>query len=180
MRFEFLDTLEEDWQPVSKSAATAWLAFYGLFLLHALTDQDGFLLIDYVNLVIHEGGHLLFGWFGRTLGILGGTLLQLLVPLALAVYFLLRRHTTGTAFAVFFFFESFLNVGVYMADARRQALQYVTVGDPGSAEHDWDVLFSGIGLLEKDTVIGGAMRVLGWMGMLGSVAWLVRRARAKS
>ena len=53
--------VREDWQPVSKPALTAWLVFYGLFLLHALTDDDGFLIIDRVNLIVHEAGHLLFG-----------------------------------------------------------------------------------------------------------------------
>lgn len=174
----FLAALGEDWQPVSKVALTCWLVFYGVFLLYALTSQSGFLLIDYVFVPIHEGGHLLFGWFGPLLGVLGGTFLQLLAPLAVALYFAFHRHLAGTAFAAFFFFENFLNVSTYMADARRQALQYVTVGEPEYAEHDWFVIFSRLGLLERDTLIAGVVRTLGWLGMLGVVGWLVRAARA--
>ena len=78
--------------------------FYALFLVYALSNRSGFLLIDHVNLVIHEGGHLLFGWLGRTLGLWGGTLLELLVPLELACYFVFQRHPTGTTFSSLFFF----------------------------------------------------------------------------
>jgi hypothetical protein len=172
MNMEFLETLKEDWQPVSKLALRAWLLFYGLFLVYAFTRKDGFLVTDYIFLPIHEGGHLLFGWFGKTLGVLGGTLLQLLVPLAVVVYFLFQRHLPGTALAAFFFFENFLNVATYMADARAQALQYVTVGDPENAEHDWTYIFIKLGSLEHDTEIGAAVRLLGWLGMLGVIGWL--------
>jgi len=175
---ELLAALEEDWQPVSRAALVAWLVFYALFLLHALTDRDAFLLIDNVNLIVHEAGHLLFGWFGYWLGIWGGTLLQLLVPLALGVYFLFQRHTTGAAFAAFFFFENFLYTATYMADARRQVLPLVTTGSGESVDHDWFLIFSSLGLLRYDTLIAGFVRTLGWLGMLATVAWLVHRARA--
>ncbi len=180
MDFEFLSAFEEDWQPVSKAALTGWLVFYGLFFLYILSSKTGYLLTDYIFLPIHEGRHLLFGWFGQMLGVMGGTLLQLGVPLALAVYFAYYRQTAAMAFTLFFFFENFLNVATYMADARRLELPYVTVGDPDFAEHDWTFLFSRFGVLEQDTRIAAVVRILGWLGMLGTVGWLVRRARPAS
>ncbi len=110
MDFEFLAPLREDWEPVSKLARIGWLVFYGIFLLCALRDKSGYLLIDYVFVPIHEGGHLLLSYFGHTLMVAGGTLLQLGVPLMLGVYFVFRRQATGVAFCSFFFFENFLNV----------------------------------------------------------------------
>ena len=178
MDLEFLEAFKEEWKPVSKAALIAWLVFYGLFLLHALTNKSGFLIIDYVFLPIHEGGHLLFGYFGSMIGTWGGTLLQLLVPLALAVHFAYQRHTSGTVFCAFFFFENFLNISVYMADARRQELQLVTVGSGEGVLHDWFLIFSSLGVLERDTTIAGIVRFLGWLGMLAVVAWLVHRARS--
>ena len=162
-----------EWEPVSKTATIAWLAFYGLFLLHALTDGDGFLIIDQVNLIVHEAGHLLFGWLGPTAGLWGGTLLELLVPLALALHFAYHRQTTGAAFAVFFFFENFLYFSVYMADARAQALPLVTVGDPDAFQgHDWFLILSRWGLLAYDVSIARVVRMAGWVGMLGTLGWL--------
>jgi len=163
---------DEDWRPVSRVALVGWLVFYALFLLYAALDQSKFLLIDNVNLVIHEAGHLLFSWLGYTVMILGGTLGELLAPLLLAVYFWWQRHTTGFAFCAFWFFENFLYIGTYMADARAQALPLV-----GSGEHDWEILFSQWGLLTRDTAIGGATRTIGWLGMLAIVAWLAWRGR---
>ncbi len=180
MDFEFLNALKERWEPVSKPARVGWLAFYALFLVYALTHKSNWLFIDSVFLPIHEGGHLLFRWFGETLYVMGGTVLQLGVPVAIAIYFTFQRQAPGAAFAAFFFFENFLNVGTYMADARAQELPLVTVGDADFVEHDWTTMFGRLGLLQYDTAIGHAVRALGWLGMFGVVAWFWRRTRALS
>ena len=174
-----LAALAEDWQPVSKPALVGWLIFYGLFLAYAATSQDGFLIIDNVNLIVHESGHLLFGWLGPVMGLWGGTLMELLVPLLLCLYFVFSRQTAGAAFAAFFFFENFLYISVYMADARAQELPLVTVGDPDAGGHDWFNIFSSLGLLEKDTAIAGIVKALGWLGMLAMVGWLAYRASSR-
>ncbi len=166
----------EEGRRISRPALAAWLVFYVLFLVHAATNRDGFLVLDYVNLVFHEAGHFVFGWFGYTVGILGGTLGELLVPLLVGAYFYWHRDTAGASFAAFWFFENFLYIGTYMADARTLALPLV-----GSGEHDWELLFGQWGLLVHDRAIGGATRALGWFGMLGAVValvWISRRAGA--
>ena len=177
-----LETLQEllpteDWDPVSRAGLVAWLIFYALFILYAVTDDDGFLLIDNVNLIVHEAGHLLFGWFGDTLDLYGGTLFQFLVPLALAVYFWHERKTTAVAFIVFMVFENCLYTSVYIADARAQVLPLVTVGDPEGGGHDWFQILGRWGLLRYDTTLGGLVRWVGWLGMLGTPGWLLYRHR---
>jgi hypothetical protein len=172
---EFLD---HPWQRVSKFALIGWLIFYALFLLHAATDDDGFLFIDNVNLVVHEAGHLLTGWTEHPMFTAwGGTLLQWLVPLALAATFFIRRHTTGFVFCLFVFFENFLYTSVYIADARAMDLPLVTVGgaDADTNLHDWNLILSDLGLLPHDTRIAAVVRTLGWLGMLATVAWLTWR-----
>jgi len=168
----FLEDKLGDWKPVSRGAGIAWLCFYGLFLLYAFTNQSGFLILDFANLLIHEGGHFFFSWFGYTIMILGGTLGELLVPLLCAAYFFWQRETTGFAFSSFWFFENFLYIGTYMADARSARLPLV-----GSEESDWTILFGQWGLLLQDQKIGGTMRTLGYLGMLATVAWLAYRIR---
>src|SRR6266446_4444790 len=149
MSFDITQIIPEnffaEWKPVSKPALIGWLAFYVLFLLYAFTDKEGFLFIDSANLIVHESGHLFFGWFGPTIGLWGGTLMELLVPLLLAVYFAFNRQATGTAFCVFFMFENLLYIAGYMADARAQELPLVTVGDPENGGHDWFNIFSQLG-----------------------------------
>jgi hypothetical protein len=121
---------------------------------------------------------LLFSYFGHTLMVAGGTLLQLGVPVMLAVYFVFQRQPTGTAFCSFFFFENFLNVATYMADSRRLELTYITVGDPDFAEHDWLTMFSQMGVLEYDTKIAAVVRAIGWLGMIAVAVWLWRRTES--
>jgi hypothetical protein len=161
-----------DWKPVSRGAGIAWLCFYALFLFYAFANRSGFLILDFVNLVIHEGGHFFFSWFGHTLMILGGTLGELLVPLFCAIYFFWQREATGFAFCSFWFFENFPYIGTYMADARTGVLPLV-----GSEESDWTILFGQWGLLLQDQKIGGTIRILGWLGMIAIFAWLAFRMR---
>jgi len=174
-KLDFLDPFYGPWKPLSAVALIAWLVFYGLFLLYALADRSGFLFIDNVNLVIHEAGHLLFSYLGQTLMIMGGTIFELFVPFALALSFAYQRQPAGTAFCAFFFFENFLYIATYMADARAQELPLVTVGGSDYVEHDWFYIFSKLGLLQHDTQIAAFVRLLGWLGMLATVAWLVWR-----
>jgi hypothetical protein len=156
-----------------------WLAFYTLFLIYAFRQHGGFLFIDSANLIVHEAGHLLFGWLGPTLGVWGGTLLQWLVPLLLAAYFFTQRQTAAFAFCLFFFFENWLYTATYMADARAMSLPLVTVGDPDFAEHDWHTIFSSLGVLQYDTTIAAIVRLLGWCGMLAVPVWLAWQSLRK-
>jgi hypothetical protein len=161
-----------DWKPVSRISGIAWLCFYALFFLYAVTSSTGFLILDYVNLIIHEGGHFFFSWFGNTTMILGGTLGELLVPFLCALYFFFQREATGFTFSIFWFFENFPYIGTYMADARTAALPLV-----GSEESDWTLLFTQWGLLAQDQKIGATMRLLGYLGMLATATWLAFRLR---
>jgi hypothetical protein len=164
------------WQPLSRPAVIGWLLFYAAFLLYAATNDTGFLLIDNVNLVVHEGGHLLFGWFGATLGLWGGTLLQWLAPALLATYFIAQRQIAGACFCLVMLFENFLYTATYMADARVQVLDLVSVGESDSP-HDWFNIFSSLGVLQHDTQIAAVVRTLGWLGMIATVVWLGWQSR---
>jgi hypothetical protein len=169
--------LDAPWKPLSRPALLAWLIFYAAFLVYALSAHGGFLFIDNANLIVHEGGHNLFGWFGPTLGLWGGTLLQWLVPFLLAAYFFTQRQVAGFVFCLFFFFENWLYTATYMADARAQVLPLVTTGDPDFVEHDFYAIFSSLRVLNHDTQIAAVVRLLGWCGMLAVTGWLVSRSR---
>jgi hypothetical protein len=175
-RLPVLESLEEDWQPTPRAAFVVACAFYVLFLLQAARGTGPFLMIDLVFVPIHEGGHLLFRFFGEFLAVAGGTLLQLGVPLILAMYFVFQRHVQGTAFCTFFFFEQFLPITTYMADARAQELPLLTVGDADYVIHDWNYLFGRLGVLPHDTQIAWAVRMLGWAGMLATTGWMAYRS----
>lgn len=180
-RLPFLDALESDWQLVPRAMLIGASAFYLLFLYQAARGSGPLLMIDLVFIPIHEGGHLLFRFCGwQFLYVAGGTLMQVAVPLMLAVYFALQRQVQGTAFCTFFSFEQFLPISRYMADARAQQLQLITVGDSDFIIHDWNYLFGALRVLNHDVQIAHVVRVLGWMGMLATVAWMMWRSWPKS
>ena len=107
--------------------------------------------------------------------ILGGTLAELIAPLACFAYFFYKRETAGVAFCSFWFFENFLYIGTYMADARTLALPLV-----GSGDHDWEILFTHGNVLAHAEQIGHTTRFLGWLGMLATIAWLAYRTFSAS
>lgn len=173
---DFGECFQRDWKPLSTPAFVAWSMFYLLFLLYAFAHRGEFLLIDNVNLVIHEAGHPLFSYLGQTPMMWGGTIFELMVPFLLAMYFAYLREAQGTAFCAFFFFENFLYIATYMADARAMALPLVSTGE--FAEHDWNFIFSQLGLLQHDTRVAAVVNFLGWSGMIATVSWLGWRWRS--
>jgi hypothetical protein len=167
---------EIEWQPVSRAQFIGWTIFYVLLLFYLTANWGQLTLLDNIHLPIHEGGHLLFGWLGETLGLWGGTLLQLIVPALLAMSFALRRELPGTVFCVFMFFHSLTGVATYMADALRLELPLVTVGAVADeAQHDWVRIFSSLGVLPHAIQIGNFTRLVAFAGMAGTVVWFAWR-----
>lgn len=176
-RVPALAVLEDPWEPVPRALFFVWLVFYLLFLYELFSGQGFLLMLDLVLIPIHEGGHLLFRWFGEFLMVAGGTFMQLFVPAVLALYFAFRRQPQGVAFWSFIFFEQFLPISRYMADARAQELPLLSVGGGDDVIHDWNYLFGHLGLLAHDTQIASFTRILGWFGMFSVVAWFAWRSR---
>jgi hypothetical protein len=165
------------WRPVTHLSFGALSLLFGvmIFLLakdDAIVGKSKILwLMHNVNLVFHEAGHMIFAVFGNnTLTIFGGSLNQILIPLIVAGAFWVRRDTLGFAFGLFWCFENFLDIAVYMDDAR--ALQMPLIGDHGPDAHDWRNLFFRFGLIDQDIVIAGRTAFVGWCGMIGAWMWL--------
>jgi len=175
-RIPALGQLEEDWGTVPRVALAAWVLFYGLFLYQAMRGEGALLMLDLVFIPVHEGGHLLFRFFGEFVSVAGGTFLQFFAPAALAIWFIFHRQVQGTAFCAFFFFEQCLPTARYMADARAQELPLLTVGDADYVIHDWNYLLGHLGVLQHDTQIAAIVRAIGWIGMIGTVVWMAWRS----
>ncbi len=132
------------------------LAVYGVVCYRSPMSGH---LIDSVDLAIHETGHLVFAPFGEVIQFAGGTLFQLIVPLTFLAYFLRfgpKRDDFAASVMLWWVAVNLWNIGVYMADARTQALPLV-----GGGEHDWAYLFGHFGLLAHDTSIAASVRGLG-------------------
>jgi len=162
---------EEPWRPLSLPAAAGGTAGFALLFLVILVDRDGFVFpLDYVNLAFHESGHLVFQVLGERMSLYGGTLLQLIVPAVVGFSFWRRRDALALSVAGVWFFQNFLNIARYMADARAGRLPLV-----GGGGHDWvDILYD-FNLLSHDTAIAAWVRAAGWLGMLACAAWLWKK-----
>ena len=165
------DIRETPWtNTTTGKLVAALLAVALLFLLEASSPEGWIPILDSLNLVFHESGHPLFGLFGETIGFLGGTLMQLGVPLLVLGSCWYKRQAVALGLAGVWFFENFLNIARYMADARTQELPLV-----GGGEHDWATLFGQWGLLAQDTAIAGVVKTLGWTGMVACLGWIAWR-----
>lgn len=124
------------------------------------------------NLVFHEAGHVLFSFFGRFLNVLGGSLFQFALPLALAGAFLRQRDPFGAVVCTWWAGQNLLDLAPYIADAR--ALQLVLLGGKTGAEvegHDWEYLLTELGLLRFDRALGLGARRAGLMLMIAALVW---------
>lgn len=124
------------------------------------------------NLVFHEAGHVIFGFFGRFMTALGGSLLQTLVPVVLAVAFGRKEDRVGVAVCAWWAGQNLLDLAPYVADARR--LEMTLLGGRTGAEvegHDWEFLLTELGWLHLDMSIALAFRRAGLAIMIGALAW---------
>ena len=126
-----------------------------------------------VNLAFHEAGHVIFGILGiRWITVAGGTLMQLLIPLACLISFARQDRWPGVGFCLFWIGTNFLDISLYAADAKIQVL-ILTTGMSGSegGGHDWAYLLGSVGLTDHCIGIG---QFIFWMGaflMAFTVSW---------
>jgi hypothetical protein len=124
------------------------------------------------NLIFHEAGHVIFGVFGRFMSVLGGSLLQFALPLAIAAAFLRQHDPFGAAVCTWWAGENLLDLAPYIADARK--LQLVLLGGRTGAEvegHDWEYLLTEFGWLHLDETLGLAAHRIGLIVMAGALVW---------
>lgn len=109
-----------------------------------------------LDLAFHEAGHVIFGFFGsRFLMTFGGTLMQLGMPAACLVHFLLRGNRAGVLALLCWLGFSLVDISFYAADAKLQAVILIT-GMSGSegGGHDWNYMLEELGLLEQCVFVG--------------------------
>ncbi len=157
-----------DWRP--RAVLLPVLAW--LFWKH-LVDPDYHGIVSGLNLALHEAGHMALVWpqmwFGwDLLMVAGGTLFEVGIPAAVAVYFWRQRDPFGATVALFWMGTAMLDVAPYAADARAQLLPLVSVGG-GPVGHDWYIMLEAWGLLDQDQRIGVLFRGAGLLCLAGSI-----------
>ena len=162
------------------------LLFFVYVLIRHLSDPLYASILGPLNLGIHELGHLVFGFMGQFLGVAGGTLLQLIIPVFAVYNFYRQSDFFAIALSFGWLSTNFFSVATYAADARNMELPLVTPFGTEGVVHDWEYLLSTMNILIYDSLVGVIFRVLAVISMLicfalgAWVLWQMSRQKISS
>jgi hypothetical protein len=137
------------------------------------SNYAGESFLHLINLPFHEAGHIFFSFFGRFLHVLGGSLLQVIIPAVCLVAFLMRREPFSSSIGLWWMGQSFIDMAPYINDARAGQLMLIggVTGQEAPDFHDWNVLLSMTGLLNYDGVIAHLAKYFGVVLILLALLW---------
>ncbi|MEW6731456.1 MAG: hypothetical protein AB1489_08990 [Acidobacteriota bacterium] len=133
-------------------------------------------LIDGVNLFVHEAGHLVFSPLGEFFSVLGGSLIQVIMPTTFVAYFIYQEDNYSGALTVNWVGQNLLNISVYAGDA--VAMQLPLVGN-GDRIHDWNYILTELGLLNYTPRISLVIRLLGTLTIIAATLFALYSSRIK-
>jgi hypothetical protein len=175
---DFLLSVGENINPffVAGRASVLVLTFlWGFkYMIHSVeSNYAGESFLHSVSLPFHEAGHIIFSPFGDLLAVLGGSLLQLMIPVICTAAFLKREDTFGASIAMWWLGQNFVDLAPYINDARAQELVLLggVTGQDVPGFHDWNNILGALGLLRLDHVIAHASHYFGILLMIASFLW---------
>jgi len=157
------------------------IAVWGWF---ALVKNDQTPIFVYLNIAVHESGHVLFRPFGELTMLVMGSGFEVLFPFVVGVVFLLRkRDLVSTAVCWGWAASALASAATYIADADDGRLALLGATGPDAAG-DWERIlgeefFDKVYLADS---IAGTVRTFGyvlWFIALGMASWAIVRNRAR-
>ena len=138
------------------------------------------LIASSFDFALHEIAHIVTALLPSLLTAAAGSLSELLLGCLLVFVAFRTRGYFASLFCCLWLMLACQSVGIYMADARAQRLDLVSLGaalsGSDTAEHDWHFIFGQFHLLGMDTFIGGMVRFIGILvGLAGLIfaLWLM-------
>ncbi len=171
------------WAVPERVDSTAWRLRVALLAVFAawglrlcwMDYREGDMAASFIHgplLVFHEAGHVIFRVFGEWVGVLGGTLGQLLMPGVLCGALLWKnRDPFGAAIGLWLVGVSVLDVSPYMYDAPEPRLTLLGGGTGNDSFHDWIYLFDSVNQLHHAHAIGAFTHAAGAALVLLALAW---------
>jgi len=133
----------------------AGLAAIGAMWVVASAHDDRIPGLTYVNLGLHEFGHMLTYANSELTNALAGSIAQVAIPLLVAAYFFFRRGDwVAAGVCLAWAATSALEVAIYVADAPTQKLDLI--GD----QHDWAFILGpeGYNAMDKSQSLAHTIR----------------------
>jgi hypothetical protein len=145
-------------------------------------DVVGASFLHLISLPFHEAGHVVFSPFGDLLTAIGGSAMQVLVPIVCGIAFVTTYpNRFGAAVMCWWTGQNLLDVAIYVNDAR--SLTLMLLGGHTGAEvegHDWERILALTGMLHRDHQIAWTVHEIGAILMIGGLVWgaaLLRQRR---
>jgi hypothetical protein len=129
--------------------------------------------LSMVDFVVHETGHIVFGFAGMFIAVLGGTLAQLFFPTICSWLSFRKKQWISLSFFQFWLGQSLIQISKYIGDAQSQKLKLFSPGSIfGGPEpiHDWHYLLTTTGLLRADRLLSIFVFTVGLCVLCASVA----------
>lgn len=127
-----------------------------------------------INLVFHEAGHVIFRLFGYFMTVLGGSLMQLIMPLIIIFSLLIKnKDTFGASIGLWWLAQSLMDLVAYINDAQRQEMWLLggVQGKDMPGIHDWNNIFNELGLLDHTHAIAVTVSWFAILLMLLAFVW---------
>jgi hypothetical protein len=154
--------------------AYVFFLIWGLRLIKTPMNDQMMSFMHNVHLPMHEAGHIIFSFLGDFMGVLSGTLMQLIMPAIVAGAFLLKnRDAFGASLGLWWLGHSFMDCAPYINDARAGELILLggVTGKEAPGYHDWENILGQLGWLRYDHLLANISFALGIILMLLAMAW---------
>lgn len=173
------DEIERRLTAYKASGALLLIAVWGWF---ALVESDQTPIFVYLNIAVHETGHVLFRLFGELTLLIMGSGFEVLFPFAVGLVFLIRkRDLVSTAVSWGWSASALASAATYIADADDGRLALLGGAGPDTAgdwerilgEQFFDKLYLANSIAAKVRIVGYVL----WFVALGLAAWVIVRDR---
>lgn len=137
-------------------------AVFTVYFLWFAYNPENSSFTHLINLPIHEAGHVFFRILGEFMGVAGGSLFQIIVPVVFFGYFVYHEKPFSASVVLFWVGNNFLDVYIYASDAVVMQLPLLSglTGAEGGF-HDWNYLLTEMNLLDKTYLIAKIIRFTG-------------------
>jgi hypothetical protein len=122
-------------------------------------------VIDTLDLFMHEGGHGIFKIFGQFMYFLGGSLIQVIIPVAALIVFLRTSGLRSLIGTLYWLGHNLINISIYVADAPKQQLTLIS----RHAMHDWRWILGRMGMLDSAGDFAAVISFLGVVALVGAI-----------
>ena len=132
--------------------------------------------IDNLDLIIHQAGHLIFLLSGEFVTVIGGSFVQIVIPVAFVIFFIIRKDYYLTSLFLMWLGYNLVNVSIYMADATTMVLPL-----PGwkPFPSDWNYIFGALHIMNWSKQIAFLVDIVGIIVIItGAVFAVINSGRA--